>query len=108
MQVPGGGERRAGGRGGKRARRGEREQTSIGARNGERELTTQKRADGNHTSLTNVGSFITFFCLNIDYVEEFAIFMECKFSQGHDGPSLVVKGKKVSKAPISHKLGFSN
>ena len=61
LQVPGGGERRAGGRGGKRARREELEQTSIGARNGERELTTQKRADGNHTSLTNVGSFILFF-----------------------------------------------
>ena len=51
---------RTGGGGGKRARRGEREQTSIGARNGERELTTQKRGDSNHTSLTNVGIFIPF------------------------------------------------
>ena len=61
LQVPGGGERRTGGRGGKRARRGEREQTSIGARNGERELTTQKRGDSNHTGLANVGIFILFF-----------------------------------------------
>ena len=78
MQVPGGGERRAGGRGGKRARRGEREQTSIGARNGERELTTQKRADGNHTSLTNVGIFIPFFVSILIYVEEFTILTEMK------------------------------
>ena len=61
LQVPGGGERRAGGRGGKRARRGEREQTSIGARNGERELTIHKRGDGNHTSFTNVGIYIFLF-----------------------------------------------